>query len=649
MTVPRVHIKGLGESGDKEEIRDLFGKFGPLKNVWIATKPPGFAYVFFQTFEDAEKAVDYYNGKKVCGMTVRVELSPIEDKMRFRQPLPRRLEPVERKKDDETRSFSDESDKYYDSDEDAKRDYERERRHEKGDYRDRNPREGYQSRGRPYQRGGSRGYSSSYRGQSDERRHSYPDRRGSFGRGRGWSDHRDRYEDGYRPRGRGRGDYHGGSFRGRGRDRGGAPDRYYSGQDRGDRGDRGGGFRPREFHRQDQYSSSGRGRSYYQEKPYFERSRSNSGRYSPPPPSRHPSDYSPHKRRLGPPVDSEYVAKQYRMKHVKNGRGETDFGGSSRSGESRRHDMEYRHSRRMTKEEMYDPRERDYIQEKESRHPHPSKRHAEHRSHHKEYIGSKYWKSEELRSRSPLSPSKEYGSPPRRYRYPDGSPSSSRSRSRSVSSQTSDTSRGPSASPSPPRHKNRYRTPSRSLSRSASPLPEVYAGGKYSHPQSPQEDARYRSPSPEYLETSKFSSPPPPPPPPLPPYDRRSSPTYASNSPAYVMSPKHGDRFESEKEMEYERAKKQHEYKKMKREVRDRDRDRQIVYQEKPNKNRYIELDTRTIQERDDKRQHTRPLSESFDMIGSSHSSGNSSPPPQRRPHGDLKRKRSSHKEEYVV
>ena len=80
MSVPRVKITQLGNQGDKEEIRHVFQKFGPLTNVWIATNPPGFAYVFYETFKDAEKAVRHMDGKRLCGVSVDVELSPIEDR-----------------------------------------------------------------------------------------------------------------------------------------------------------------------------------------------------------------------------------------------------------------------------------------------------------------------------------------------------------------------------------------------------------------------------------------------------------------------------------------------------------------------------------------------------------------------------------------
>ncbi len=634
VTVPRVHIKGLEDNGDKEELRRLFGKFGPLRNVWIATKPPGFAYVFFESFKDAEKACDYYNGKRVCGMNVRVELSPIEDKWRPRPlPPPRRLHPPDRRRHEEDdASFSDNS--FYDSG--SPSDYER-RYDGKGSRGSGHYRDDYQ-RGRPHHRGGSRGgHHSQSRSYSDERRH-HPERNSSFSRGRGYSDGRSRYNEGeYRPRVRSHDNYHSNSFRGRGPSRGVPSDRYHS--SRGSKHyDRAGGLRPKEYHRQDPYSGD---RGHY-EKPH---KRPNSSRHLGPP-SRHPPDYPPTKRRLGPAVDSEYVAKQYRLKHSKNG----EFGESSKSGESRHHDMEYRHSRKMAKEEIY---RKSYDQEepgRESYHRHSSGHRRSHHTH------ANYYKSKDMRSRSPLSSGDGYSSPHSRYYSRNNSPSASGSRSRSISNPTSDTSRGPSATPSPPPHP--HHIPSRSPSRSASPMfptEDRYSNEKYSH--SPQEVPNYRTPSPEHVDTSKLTPSPPPPPPPAAPIqnpERVPSPVFVL-SPVYVL-PRQQDadfeeEFEDEQNIEMEEAKKRAEYKKIKREVRNQDRDRQISYQEKSSKHRYIDRhsDSRMIEDRDGKSLHSRPLSESFDMIGSSHSSEHMSPPPQqRRTRADLRR-RSSHKEEYVV
>ena len=88
VSVPRVIVRNLdrGEvrEGDKEEIRGRFREFGPVTNVWMADDPPGFAYVFFEVFKDAIKAVEAMQGARVCGRRIEVELSPSEDKRKNR-------------------------------------------------------------------------------------------------------------------------------------------------------------------------------------------------------------------------------------------------------------------------------------------------------------------------------------------------------------------------------------------------------------------------------------------------------------------------------------------------------------------------------------------------------------------------------------
>lgn len=73
-------MNNLQDRGEKGELWRVFGKFGNLTNVWVADNPPGFAYVFFESFKDAEDAVRHLDGGKVCGMKVEVKLSPIDDK-----------------------------------------------------------------------------------------------------------------------------------------------------------------------------------------------------------------------------------------------------------------------------------------------------------------------------------------------------------------------------------------------------------------------------------------------------------------------------------------------------------------------------------------------------------------------------------------
>lgn len=53
----KVYVGDLGNSASKQEIEDAFRYYGPLRNVWVARNPPGFAFVEFEDTRDAEDAV----------------------------------------------------------------------------------------------------------------------------------------------------------------------------------------------------------------------------------------------------------------------------------------------------------------------------------------------------------------------------------------------------------------------------------------------------------------------------------------------------------------------------------------------------------------------------------------------------------------
>ncbi|XP_065200147.1 RNA-binding protein 1-like isoform X2 [Planococcus citri] len=71
----KVYIGNLGDSASKHEIESTFNKYGPLKNVWIARNPPGFAFVEYEDPRDAEDAVRGLDGTRLCGNRIRVEMS----------------------------------------------------------------------------------------------------------------------------------------------------------------------------------------------------------------------------------------------------------------------------------------------------------------------------------------------------------------------------------------------------------------------------------------------------------------------------------------------------------------------------------------------------------------------------------------------
>ncbi|KAK6470581.1 serine/arginine-rich splicing factor 3 isoform X1 [Huso huso] len=112
----KVYVGNLGNNGNKTELERSFGYYGPLRSVWVARNPPGFAFVEFEDPRDAADAVRELDGRTLCGCRVRVELSNGEKRTRNRGPPPswsrrprddnRRRSPPARRRSPRRRSFS---------------------------------------------------------------------------------------------------------------------------------------------------------------------------------------------------------------------------------------------------------------------------------------------------------------------------------------------------------------------------------------------------------------------------------------------------------------------------------------------------------------------------------------------------------------
>ncbi|XP_041083495.1 serine/arginine-rich splicing factor 3-like isoform X2 [Polyodon spathula] len=127
----KVYVGNLGNNGNKTELERSFGYYGPLRSVWVARNPPGFAFVEFEDPRDAAVAVREWmeedprdaadavrelDGRTLCGCRVRVELSNGEKRTRNRGPPPswsrrprddnRRRSPPARRRSPRRRSFS---------------------------------------------------------------------------------------------------------------------------------------------------------------------------------------------------------------------------------------------------------------------------------------------------------------------------------------------------------------------------------------------------------------------------------------------------------------------------------------------------------------------------------------------------------------
>lgn len=59
----KVYVGNLGNNGNKTELERSFGYYGPLRSVWVARNPPGFAFVEFEDPRDATDAVRELDGR----------------------------------------------------------------------------------------------------------------------------------------------------------------------------------------------------------------------------------------------------------------------------------------------------------------------------------------------------------------------------------------------------------------------------------------------------------------------------------------------------------------------------------------------------------------------------------------------------------
>jgi len=70
----KIYIGDLGNDATRYELEDAFNPFGTVKNVWIAKRPPGFAFILMEDSRDAEDAVKELDGTR---RRVKVEQQPM--------------------------------------------------------------------------------------------------------------------------------------------------------------------------------------------------------------------------------------------------------------------------------------------------------------------------------------------------------------------------------------------------------------------------------------------------------------------------------------------------------------------------------------------------------------------------------------------
>ena len=61
----KVYVGDLPRDATEKELERAFSYYGPLKSVWVARNPPGFAFVQFEDYRDADDAVHGLDGTYV--------------------------------------------------------------------------------------------------------------------------------------------------------------------------------------------------------------------------------------------------------------------------------------------------------------------------------------------------------------------------------------------------------------------------------------------------------------------------------------------------------------------------------------------------------------------------------------------------------
>lgn len=81
----KVFVGNLDFNTSRDEVQSLFSQVGPVRDVFLPTdrdsgRPRGFAFVEFESDEDAQKAIERFNGYELSGRALRVNAA--EDRPR---------------------------------------------------------------------------------------------------------------------------------------------------------------------------------------------------------------------------------------------------------------------------------------------------------------------------------------------------------------------------------------------------------------------------------------------------------------------------------------------------------------------------------------------------------------------------------------
>ncbi|KAJ0030728.1 hypothetical protein Pint_12592 [Pistacia integerrima] len=71
----RVYVGNLDSRVSERDLEDEFRVFGVIRSVWVARRPPGYAFIDFDDYRDAQDAIRELDGKKVQHAVLGVAFS----------------------------------------------------------------------------------------------------------------------------------------------------------------------------------------------------------------------------------------------------------------------------------------------------------------------------------------------------------------------------------------------------------------------------------------------------------------------------------------------------------------------------------------------------------------------------------------------
>ena len=71
----KIYIRGLRSDSNKQQLMEAFASFGKVLAVWIAQKPPGYAFLLMESSSEARDSCVGLNNTRIGGYKMQVEMA----------------------------------------------------------------------------------------------------------------------------------------------------------------------------------------------------------------------------------------------------------------------------------------------------------------------------------------------------------------------------------------------------------------------------------------------------------------------------------------------------------------------------------------------------------------------------------------------